>query len=609
MTMPSTITLQTEQACDIVLPLGDQYVAFNGSNSVDIVYQDATYEYILDLDESLALIQDIEIFVGNRQIPIEYSYEVASHTFRAKAKNKGDLKPFFLLYGIAEITVRLTYRDTRERYLFSSHLAVAINRQYEEVMESVKDMLDDIYKKDHSLLYRGKPDNKMESSLLFRKQDNKFEEEITTIKTIINVLKKNLPYFMKSPKTTTLPAFHVDNIEKLHTIGSKNLNYIATHPEQLRQSTGATGIFLNKRQMIPEKTLVSMQSFSCETVENRAILSFIHTLSNHVNERKNEIARAVSESIYAIKQNEDVQETYILSTTIIQQYTMITLSEYLSAIEILSDQCNTILVQYKKALPCSFSALRYIPPPTPIFLEVYHYRNVYEMINLWFSYGKFSIPSEKIKLHLSSADTIYEYFSLLNLYDAIVSLGYTEVAEKRTRYKYTLDDPRFIQTGEENTYYFQNGESEITLFYQPIIYSENSTSTNGITLFRTDGNFYSPDFVIKKQSSDGISYGILDAKWRTRAVLKDRENSGSLPDLVYKYFYSIVDANTLQHASFFWLLQGKDDRVYKPTYFHNRGNISKTKNIQFQYATGIVQLTPKSGTTELTHALRTFLLS
>lgn len=225
---------------------------------------------------------------------------------------------------------------------------------------------------------------------------------------------------------------------------------------------------------------------------------------------------------------------------------------------------------------------------------------------LWFSSGDYTIPTENTLLHFSSADDIYEYFCLLNLYDVIVSLGFTEVLEKRTSYEYDCNDPRYLQTNNANTYSFVNGDCKITLYYQPIIYSKDSPTRNDITLFRTDGSYYSPDFIIKKETPENIEFGILDAKWRHQKTLLDWDARGGLADLAYKYLYSIADSQTLASVRFFWLLQGKDDN--SRTYFHHRGKISRTKSEQFRNSTGIVRLTPKSGIYEFSQILKSFLI-
>ena len=249
-----------------------------------------------------------------------------------------------------------------------------------------------------------------------------------------------------------------------------------------------------------------------------------------------------------------------------------------------------------------------VPKPTPIFLEINHYRNIYEAFRIWYSFGDFDIPKKNVLLHVSSADVIYEYYCLLNIYESLFELGYKEEKEKRKLHKYSISDPRYVNTSDDNTYYFINNQSSVVLYFQPVIYSGDSNTKNDIELFRTDGKYYTPDFVIKHiDAKNVVSYGIFDAKWRNRNVLLKQETAGGLRDTVYKYYHSIRSSTSLLPCKFLWLLEGKDDPVYIRSYTHNNGSFSRKQDDDFRYSTGIVRVTPKSGVYEMTQVLSKFL--
>lgn len=612
--MEPTVVLCSINTKDICLPLSPHFSSFSGQESLDVVYQDQAYNYRLEGLAFMRPIKNIRLLINNRDLQIEFNVVIEKEITKVYLypRNRNEEKPFFLLYGVTEITVYVQYDDGAEQIFFSSYLAIAVRQDYGYNIESVKDMLDDIYKKDHALLHKGKVQNKVASSNMFRFSEDKISQEITLLGTIFTSLKQLLPYFLMNPHTIAFPEWTIDSFEKLHTVQSKNLNYITTHPEQLRTAQGSSGIFVRKQRMIPERTLVSVSRFSCDISENRAIVSFIQTLLLHLQYRKVELSKLLL-NVKSIHLKEDVSEKYIISASVIQEYTRLTLSEHLSEIENLLTQCSSMLQQYAKALPCAYSILHQIPAPTHCFMEIHHYRRIYEIINRWFTTGDYTLPSNSLFLHFASADSIYEYFCLLNLYDIFVSMGFSEQTKLRNNFKYICNDPRYVQCDTDNTFYFSKDDCELTLYYQPIIYSEDCVTRNGITLFRTDGKcrtprrewYYSPDFVIKKQTATEITYAILDAKWRPQNVLLDCERSGGLSDLSYKYLYSIADENTLCSISFFWLLQGKDNG--QGIYRHNNSSISKKKNHFFQNSTGIVRLSPKFGNEELTNILHMFL--
>lgn len=596
--------------CDkkIVLPLSKNFSPFSGEEILNIVYQDQEYHYLLKGLEFENQITNIRLLINNKDLPINYEegQEKGEPTIFVYPANSVSKRPFSLLYGVTDVSLCIQYDNETEEYYFSSFLAIAVQQQYAHNIDSVKDMLDNIYKKNHALLHQEKAKNDIVHPDAYRFTDNKFSEEKTLLVTIFTSLKTLLPFFLSDPHTVALPAWTVDNFEKLHTIQSKNLNFIVTHPDQLRTCQGSSGILINKQRMIPERTLVSTSQFSCNTPENQAIVSFIQTLFFHLQTRKKELSDALL-NVASVRLKETPSQNYIISASVIQEYSRITLTEHLKEIEDFLSECSLILHQYIKALPCSFSILHQIPTLTHCFLEVYHYRQVYELITRWFASGDYILPSNNLILHFSSADEIYEYFCLLNLYDILVNDGFVEHTELRKKYKYDCTDSRYAQCENDNTFYFSKNDCEITLYYQPLIYSRDCPTRNGISLFRTDRSFYSPDYIIKKQTKNDIDYCILDAKWRPQEALLNRERTGGLGDLSYKYLYSVVDENTMHAVKFFWLLQGKDDG--QKTYYHNVGSISKKQSLQFRYSTGIVRLSPKFGNQDLVDIIRVFLLN
>ena len=108
---------------------------------------------------------------------------------------------------------------------------------------------------------------------------------------------------------------------------------------------------------------------------------------------------------------------------------------------------------------------------------------------------------KNILLHFYSADKIYEYYCLLGIIEAFSRLGFTELIQKRDKYIYDNIYSK-LHNDEFNTFYFVKDNIEITLFYQPMVYSKISKKTNNINLFRTDGRYYSPDFIIKKRTDN-----------------------------------------------------------------------------------------------------------
>jgi hypothetical protein len=583
------------------MPLTPQYRSFADGEDVRVVYQDAEYDLIIQCDDSAGRAARISVLINND--------EIGSLTGPDGGKaNIGNKRIFNMFFGAAEITVRLEFMDGTERYLFSPRLVIAVDKRHEDTLDSVRDILNDIYQKNHALLCQKGTRNSSSLPKSLQNQNSKYEEEIGTLYSIVQVLHKNLPYFMQSPKYAAAHKQDIDSIQKLRSISNKNLQYIVTHPEHLRPSYSAQGVLINKTPLIPDKTLVNIVQYNYDTYENRTIIAFVKTLLQHIEVRRTELRRLLDSGINYVRPKEPVKSNYILSSSIIPQYTQTTFEKYYNSLCELKERFSNLFVQFIRALPCEASVLKAVPRPTPIFLEVYHYRNIYETIQLWFGFGDFDLPAESLALRLTSADVLYEYYCLLNIYDSLINLGFSEETGIRDLYVYQNVDSRFENTLTENTFYLKRDDVKVVLYYQPVIYSAPGKTNNGITLCRTDRSYFTPDFVIKKQDADGnADYAIIDAKWRDRGALMNRDSPGGLYESVYKYYYSIVDSRTLLPCGFFWLLQGKDDLTHRLSYYHNQSAFSKSQPDRFKKRTGVVRLTPKSGIFEVTEIIRSFL--
>ena len=109
----------------------------------------------------------------------------------------------------------------------------------------------------------------------------------------------------------------------------------------------------------------------------------------------------------------------------------------------------------------------------------------------------------------------------------------------------------FENTYCNNRFIFKNNSGQITLYYQPVIYSTNRQKISGIGLYRNTsisypkirdgksyrGRYYTPDFLIKYEYSgtSAEKYLIADAKFSRLQTIKERE----FAELAYKYLFSI----------------------------------------------------------------------
>lgn len=604
---------------DVMLDLFPYHPTYMPQDTPDVVYQNAAYEYEIGDLASAVDVRSVDVFINGKRISSDFEINSAVGDAISIYPQEGEMRAFQQLYGLTYIAVRLLYEDGREEYLFSDWLAVAVPLERQELMDSVKDMLNDIYGKNHAMLYQNSFGVPLHVNGKQLEKHESLDSELTLLARILHVFREEAPYFMEGAFQRTVSQYRLDRVEKLTSFTNRNLRFISTHPEELEHSPSNTGIYLNNQYFVPKRTLIQTQSFSCDTPENRTVLAFISLLIEHLTARERELRNSMDgAALFAKEDRGQLEKGYVLSTAIINQYVTFSLREYLQKISNLRHEFAGVLAQYRQMLPCHYQPLKGVPRPSPVFLEIHHYHSIYEMINLWFSGSDFRLPGKERVLRFTSADTIYEYYCLLTLYDIITGFGFKEKSggsgknRSHLHYSYLLSNPFYEESEGDNTFYFTNGHTNVTLYYEPVIYSGKVSTTNGITLFRTTGrsnpehmNFYLPDFLLKKESVNGVSYGIIDAKWRPREILLS-DKSGGLKDLCFKYLYSIADSRTMKNVDFLWLLQGKDDDS-APMYIHHNNGMSRSFGDKFRYATGIVTLTPRSGSRNLAKVIGTFL--
>lgn len=607
-----SICSDTHDGCQEIR-MSEQFSDYNGKDSIDIIYQDEPYCFVVDIQEQEDYIKEIELFINNEQISDTANY------VESKGKyvfgNMAHKCHFLLHFGLVQISLRILFISQGEKYYYSPFIAVGIREEYVSSEKSINEMLDFVYKKEHELLYQGKPHNDSTLPQYIRNSDNRFAKEIELLRAISLTLSKQQPYFGNFANQRIIANYSIDKFYKLDSIKSENIRFIAMHPEQLRRSFTTRTIVVNGDGYEPMNTLIERKENSSDTYENRCVLSFIYSLNHHVENRLSEIKRLMEDSGTNIKTSRPVRMNYVLSYNVIQRYLQTTFNDYYKAFQIIKSQLEDHLTVYYKILGCDYYLLSMIPRPTSIFMEIHHYRAIFEVMNMWFGYSKDTRPIDYHQFHFTSADKIFEYYCLVSIYDLIVGIGYKPMAEGASKFDYKSPGGYYSQTKEDNTFKFKKENKVLTLYFQPVIYSRTSMTTNNIDLFRTDGSYYLPDFVIKvvefQNDYDGeiqnTIYGIIDSKWRNRSILKKRDISGGLYDSINKYYFSIRKRGTTEPVDFLWLLQGKDDyeKQNEPYFFH-RGNISQTLPAKFRYSTAIIQLTPNYGNNDLRDALKVY---
>ena len=143
--------------------------------------------------------------------------------------------------------------------------------------------------------------------------------------------------------------------------------------------------------------------------------------------------------------------------------------------------------------------------------------------------------------------SLYESYVLAKFIKYFKTHGF-EMADARKCHYPVPQRWKYKNTDCKNTFVFTAPDKRVTLYYQPVIFDEDSRSVNGVGLYRNNtislnrdnsderrGRYYVPDYVIKSEINGVERYIILDAKFSTLTTVK----KDYVADLSFKYLFSI----------------------------------------------------------------------
>ena len=146
---------------------------------------------------------------------------------------------------------------------------------------------------------------------------------------------------------------------------------------------------------------------------------------------------------------------------------------------------------------------------------------------------------------------------------------------KADRKNYVLpSSARYENTVCCNYFHLENGENSVTIFFQPVIYSEDKRDITEIGLYRNTSiglareeesyyssrglKYYTPDYLIKYESGErkGAKYLIADAKFSRIKTVKSKEVS----KLVFKYLFSVTPFDKDDEIVGLCIMNGQSDK-------------------------------------------------
>ncbi|WP_035288945.1 DUF2357 domain-containing protein [Clostridium sp. KNHs214] len=550
---------------------------FLANESCGVVYSNLEYSAKIYFDKD---IQNIKFYVNDT---LRKSYYCDGKIY-FNDDNFLDNRIFLNYFGYVSIKVFIEGNDGNYEF-YSDYLDVAVRDNVSS--NNIRKMIDYIAENSQKYLFQ-KDDKVKDFADVIKSKNKNIVTEISILENIIFEYEKNFKYYKTSAKYKIKSNYIVDDFEKVKEINNETIQYIISNPQQLITVNYNTGIRYHKLNLQPKKTLINKNELCYDIYENKIIVGFLKYIYNSL----------IDKIAYVESQNNKQQKYYInvgyvsLSNEI---YTKLndTLNKYRKKIYDIKNKVQQLYFMYKQTLKCEEITISGIPNPTAIFMEIQHYRKIYKVIRDWFEGGNYNFEREKMILTFSEASQIYEYYVLFNLNNYIIENGY--YLKKPKKFLYTLKkSAKYVNTRFENTFVFEKSGTNITVYYQPVIYLDQVF--NDIGLFRNNdislngekAQYYTPDYVIKINKEGLSEFIILDAKWSTnKSVINYR-----FKEIVYKYIFSISTVHNNDKISKVWVINGQEIEDQKENIYNFYNSKFKSRNDELQPSAKIITLNP-----------------
>ena len=540
------------------------------------VYSDWSYKFILKSDEKVT---GVEIYIcGAYQ---ESTYKDNTITFD---ENEGRI--FSDCYGLVDLQLKVTLENGEEINLYSQDLPVLVkeNDINKKLHNSVGAMIDFMYDNHIDLLTGSEVKSKRESGIEKKGYQN-LETKIGLAGQIADKYASNSGYFMVNSRTQIEKTPAVDHIEKVRYFTPDTLRYIASHPEHLKRVNSEAGVRVDKWMYHPQKALSPQNTFSYNVYENRVILSFLQKMIYEIDN-----LRAKCEAMVGGTDDEkDGDYRYSAPFKFAKPGKL--LKESAQRLRLLKNRYDKLLHIYERELGVSPEPLLSKPRPTPVFLNIPQYKEIFMLIYKWFDEGIYASSEEKYMMPLAKMPVLYERYLLAKMISYFKNEGYELEDEFLFKYKSKSSWEYFKNPEINDKFIFEKNGFYVTLYYQPVIYNgeihndgfdnngkKEEIDFNGIDLFRNshisgsknpkegEGDFYWPDFVIKFERGEKADYMILDAKFSNR----DNVYKYYVKDLVFKYLFSLSPIKDTDSISGMCIIYGKSTDEKEPESVYNK---------------------------------------
>ena len=547
------------------------------------VFSDLSYEFALSCEETI-VVQDVNVYINDVHEPSVYN----NGRIMFPGGGSSDRRTFMDCYGFVEISLVLSDNDGNQYQYTSEYLPVLVRRG--ELNNAVKAMVNYVYSNQELLLLNGEPKAKNSANLKESGYQN-LSAQIILAEEIAAVYESSFGYFKANSRFKIDKISKVDRFEHLQYVTPATVQFIATHPEELRRMSSYSGIRIGNSVYQPEKTFSMHNERSYDIYENQVVLGFIRKMIDSIDELYEHCCSLLEQ----IPGNENYGDEYIYSSFFMFTETKRMLENGLARLTNLRTKFAHLWTMYSGALKIKPEIIINEPRPSHVFLSVPQYNRIFVQIHKWFQFGIYDFTKENFMLSFIKISSLYEGYLLAKMITYFQSRGYVIEGTRKHVYP-TRRNWKYKNTNCVNTFFFRNDRHKLTLYYQPVIYDTDESGINGIGLIRNNSipvlkgdsddnwlgsHYYSPDYLIKMEDDSSARYLILDAKFSDLACVRRHH----VRDLAFKYLFSISPVRPADTVVGLCIIYGKCKSS-------NQIQSAYDKQLQNQQITPITELLP-----------------
>lgn len=395
---------------------------------------------------------------------------------------------------------------------------------------------------------------------------NSLQSFVLLAETILTGIEAELPNFKTRPYTKTDRSEQLVAAEKLRQIGRNEIEWLYKNPDRLFPVRQSTAIRMQGRNWYSRKIQTKQTVRSCDTYENRAVVSFI----SHVSRTLAQVIAGINQKLDALHEAKNrlsgIQGTegYLIPVMIIDAQIERD-QPLLSKLQTQRARAQRFYRLLSEAMPVAVSNTFRMPRKTKIFQEIPHYARLFQLMRMWDAFGEFDFAREGLILSMHRVSRLYELYSLASLLRWFDRQGYTPDSSYETPFERVERTQEYGMPDNErevaNVYRLQRGSEQVTLWYQPVLYGGDQEFAglgahrllpNDLFDQQPNDSYWTPDFALSIKDTGRDSLFLLDSKFTSIENAKEQRFNPCLT----KYRLRTIRSNGMPIDSV-WLLCGQ----------------------------------------------------